>query len=276
MELAPVGIFYVDLDNNTTSINQKGLEITGLAAEDVKEKGWLKAVHPQDRKNVLARWQQSLETHQVFQSQHRFKHADGHSIWVSAQAVAERSATEKILGYVGTLIDISDAKQNENELIYYRHHLEEIVIQRTHQMERTNQQLQQELTYQYQTDGSCRERYALLVDCLDQTNDAVITLDKNQRIILLNPIAERLFGYAANEVRGIAVGKLLAVNFQVESHNADWLKEPLVSNQIINLMGKHRKGVEFQLQGTVTILPIRNNALYLLMLRKITPPSITN
>jgi len=54
MEFAPVGIFCTDAYGRNSCINKKGVDMTGLTAAEAKGKGWIKAVHPDDRKTQLS------------------------------------------------------------------------------------------------------------------------------------------------------------------------------------------------------------------------------
>jgi len=241
MELAPVGIFYVDMDEKNTSINQQGLAITGLQAEEAQEKGWLKTVHPQDRKYVLNRWQETIGNNQVFKSQHRIKHSNGAILWVAVQAVAERDAQGHIVGYVGTLIDISEAKQNERELNSYRIRLEEIVEQRTHQMTVANLALQQKIT-QYHEHEATHTQYNPFIQLLESLSPAIIITTDAQKIILFNHRAEQLWGFSATEV----IEKPLSTIITSEIQNI-----PLTINKLNYVKGKNKQGQLLELQGTI-------------------------
>jgi PAS domain S-box-containing protein len=269
MELAPVGIFYVDMNNKNTSINQQGLAITGLQPEEVKEKGWLKTVHPQDRKYVLNLWQQTIGNNQVFKSQHRIKHSNGSTIWVSVQAVAERDITDSIVGYVGTLIDISEAKQNEKELNNYRVRLEEIVEKRTHQMEIANESLQQEIIQCRQNDNALRDRYAPFTQLMESLSPVIIVTTDAQKIILFNKSAEQLWGYLASEVIGKPLSQIITTEIQADFQHlyAKWLIDSSVTMvQPNDLKGKDKKGEQFYLEGTITKWTLSSQTLLVLSL----------
>jgi PAS domain S-box-containing protein len=50
---------------------------TGLPEEEVRGWGWAKAVHPDDRDRVLARWRHSLASGERFEAEYRVRRADG-------------------------------------------------------------------------------------------------------------------------------------------------------------------------------------------------------
>ena len=53
-EMAPVGIFHADKNGNTTYVNHKWSEITGISFTDAMGTKWIKAIHPQDKE--MKRW----------------------------------------------------------------------------------------------------------------------------------------------------------------------------------------------------------------------------
>ena len=56
--ISPVGIFRTDVNGATTYVNPRWCKISGLSEKEAMGYGWLKAVHPQDRKNLQASWKQ--------------------------------------------------------------------------------------------------------------------------------------------------------------------------------------------------------------------------
>jgi PAS domain S-box-containing protein len=108
MEFAPVGIFCTDAYGRNGCINKKGVDMTGLPAAEATGKGWIKAIHPGDRKKIITQWHKTLDNHQSFKSQFRFLHKDGTIIRAAVEIVAQPTSNGKFMGYVGTLTDISE------------------------------------------------------------------------------------------------------------------------------------------------------------------------
>ncbi|WP_434685495.1 PAS domain S-box protein [Pseudanabaena minima] len=120
-EISPVGIFRNDANGNCTYANAKTLEITGLSTEENLGDGWGKNLHPDDRAWMYAAWanfvEQSNLGHKVdYCLEHRYVNHDGAVRWGVVQAVPERNANGDVVGFVGTVSDISDRKQNEELL----------------------------------------------------------------------------------------------------------------------------------------------------------------
>jgi PAS domain S-box-containing protein len=61
-----------------------------------------------------------------------------------------------------------------------------------------------------------RRGQAWLQSLIETTQDAVLSMDRQGRIVLFNPAAERIFGYARNEVIGQKVNMLMAEPYATE------------------------------------------------------------
>ncbi|MGI0494746.1 ATP-binding protein [Alkalinema pantanalense CENA528] len=113
---APVSIFRTDSEGNCIYVNDRWCETAGLSLEAALGNGWIAALYPDDQDRVLEAWQQSIHHAHPFQLQYRLQRPDRRITWVYGQAVAERNSTGEVIGYVGSLTDISDRKQAEQEL----------------------------------------------------------------------------------------------------------------------------------------------------------------
>lgn len=115
-ESATVGIFRTRPDGYTTYVNPKWIELSGLPLEEATGYGWMKAVHPDDRKWLLQRWSQdSNEANESF-AEYRFQHPDGRIVWVLGDATPEFSSQGQLVSFVGTITDITQQKLNEQKI----------------------------------------------------------------------------------------------------------------------------------------------------------------
>lgn len=112
-ELSPVGIFQTDAMGHCLYVNERWCQIAGLRLEAAAGLGWLNGVHPDDRGFVLTEWCAAAEANHPFRLEYRFQNAAGDVTWVLGQAVAERGVAGEIVGYIGTITDMTDSKQAE-------------------------------------------------------------------------------------------------------------------------------------------------------------------
>ncbi len=68
--------------------------------------------------------------------EYRIRRKDGGVIWVSNNARCVRDAAGRVVYYEGALVDITDRREAERELEIHRHHLEDLVRERTEGLER--------------------------------------------------------------------------------------------------------------------------------------------
>lgn len=111
-QISPVGIFRADANGQATYVNDRWCAVTGMTLEQAQE-NWLKAIHPDDWESVMAAWTQCTQTRQPFRLEYRIRRLDGTVVWVLGQAVVEIDEQDQVLGYVGTITDITDRKQAE-------------------------------------------------------------------------------------------------------------------------------------------------------------------
>jgi len=111
-KILPVGIFRADAAGDCLYVNERFLEMAGLTAPKALGEGWAQSLHPEDRERVLSQWYRAVTDKLPCKLEYRFCNAD-FTTWVFWQAVPEMTKSGEVLGYLGTLTDISDRKQAE-------------------------------------------------------------------------------------------------------------------------------------------------------------------
>jgi PAS domain S-box-containing protein len=116
--------------------NKQWYKITG-AKEGFGDQSWIHILHPDDVGNCLTTWYRSVESGEPYELEYRFKDVQSGSYrWFLGRALPIKDENNKVLKWFGTGTDIHDQKiQNER--------LEEIVAQRTIELRRSNEDLQQ-------------------------------------------------------------------------------------------------------------------------------------
>jgi PAS domain S-box-containing protein len=96
-------------------------------------------LNPEERQ----RWQALMEGEGIMHAfETQFHRRDGTIIWVEDHAQAIRGANDRVLYYEGSLQDITARVQAEEKLKKYRDHLEEVVAERTRQLQEVNAELE--------------------------------------------------------------------------------------------------------------------------------------
>ncbi|MBE8966922.1 response regulator [Nostocales cyanobacterium LEGE 12452] len=110
---SPVGIFETDTEGNCKYTNPRYQAICGLKAAESLEKRWLESVHPEDRERAIASWSAYICEGREYSEEFRFQAAHGNIRWVQVRSSPMLSSQGDLLGYVGTLEDITERKQAE-------------------------------------------------------------------------------------------------------------------------------------------------------------------
>ncbi|MEH2232594.1 MAG: response regulator [Nostoc sp.] len=110
---SPVGIFENDTEGNCKYTNPRYQVICGLKAAESLEKKWLESVHPEDKERAIASWSAYICEGREYSEEFRFQAAHGNIRWVQVRSSPMLSSQGELLGYVGTLEDITERKQAE-------------------------------------------------------------------------------------------------------------------------------------------------------------------
>ncbi len=108
----PTLIFVTDANGCCLYTNRRFQHFTGLDASALLGDRWLAIVHPEDRDRVVRSWTTSVATTEPYESEYRFRAADGEYRWFLARGSAVRE-DGRIVRWVGNCNDIDDTRRAE-------------------------------------------------------------------------------------------------------------------------------------------------------------------
>jgi PAS domain S-box-containing protein len=107
-ENASVGIFRTDSEGKTIYVNQAWCELSGVGQNEALGEGWIHYVHPDDVKSLTDGWHEAFSHQTESSAEYRFVHNDGKTVWVKGKAVPEFDEKGVLIGYIGTIADITE------------------------------------------------------------------------------------------------------------------------------------------------------------------------
>ena len=191
--------------------------------------------HPQDRTLVRETLNRATRDEAGLDFEHRLLMPDGAVKHVHVLAQPVKTGNSA-LGFVGAVMDITEKKKSEDAV---------------------------------------RAAKARFEGILEIAEDAIISVDSGQHIVLFNQGAEKVFGYAQAEVIGKPLDILLPQRF-AHAHSGH-IKEFARSSDVARTMGQRREvfglrkdGSEFPAEASISKLDLGGELVFTVILRDVT------
>ena len=110
---------------------------------------------------------------------------------------------------------------------------------------------------------------------LDLADDAIISVDRNQKIIFFNQGAERIFGYTSEEAAGQSLDLLMPARLaQTHRHHVRSFGESEVTARRMgerrDIQGRRKNGEEFPAEASISKIDVDGETMYTVILRDVT------
>lgn len=159
--VTPAALWMTDANGRNVYVNQTWLDWMGGDLTDYHEDGWLNAVHEADRGQAKAQFRLAFERRKAFNHDFRIIRRSGELRWCTTYGTPYFSNDGSFGGFAGSLTDITERKQAE----------EELAVQN-----------------------------ALINTITTNTLQAMFLLDEKQYCTYMNPAAETMTGYKQQEL----------------------------------------------------------------------------
>ena len=113
---SPALFWMSDISMGCHWFNQKWLAFRGRTLEQECGSGWTEGVHPDDYDHCLAIYGDSFECREAFSMEYRLQRYDGEYLWFIDQGQPRYDHKGNFIGYIGSLLDITPLKQQEQAL----------------------------------------------------------------------------------------------------------------------------------------------------------------
>jgi len=110
---------------------------------------------------------------------------------------------------------------------------------------------------------------------VENANDAIITIDSDQNIVLFNPAAEKAFGYTRSDVLGTPLTTLLPENYRNDhqQHVDEFAQEQVTSRSMDarrSIYGQRKNGEVFPVEAGISKIEIDGKLFFTAFARDIT------
>jgi PAS domain S-box-containing protein len=130
-----------------------------------------------------------------------------------------------------------------------------------------------DITAQKRAEERLRRGSEWFKSIIENTQDAVISINRDGRIVLFNPAAERIFGYTRAEIEGQNVSILMADLYAQEHDNfVDWYErtsEAHIIGRVRTVEGRRKNGEVFPIELSVAETKVHNDVRYSAFIRDI-------
>jgi PAS domain S-box-containing protein len=137
------------------------------------------------------------------------------------------------------LKEIASRTQTEAELIKYRDHLEELVKQRTSELEKANLQLKDEINEHKKDEEALRQSEERWATTLASIGDGVIATDILGRVTFMNTVAQDLTGWKAGEANQKPIAEVFNIVNETTRQKAENPVDKVLQLGIICSLANH-------------------------------------
>jgi PAS domain S-box-containing protein len=235
-DAAGLGVFEWDVQaDRAVWENERMYEIFGHTHVDgALSKAQLieRYVHPDDASTLDQALTGGMKSGRPVRTVYRIRRNDGVYRWFKTRATALRDSGGNVVKWFGSNTDIDDQKQAERSSLESKERLNGIV---------------------------------------SSAMDAIITVDEEQRIVLFNGAAERVFGCPGAEAIGRPLDRFIPERFRVMHNDASRrFGENGGMCRLTALTALRADGAEFPIEASISKIEVGGRKLFTVILRDIT------
>ncbi len=215
VETAREGIWIIDRQNRIQFATKRSTEIFGYSIDEMTNKSVEQLVDDRFYSKFLNR-SEKFSNGESAQFDMKFKRKDGSELWgiISSSPILEADGT--INSSFAMIMDITDRKIAEEELAQHKEHLEELVMERTEELERTHKELVEKAHKAGMADiatdivhniGNVLNSVKTSVQIIDNLVKNSLVINFNKANELLRENINSLANFINNDERGILLMK---------------------------------------------------------------------
>jgi PAS domain S-box-containing protein len=270
LDIAGVMLLLLNSSGKVAKINKKGCEVLGYSENEIVGKDWFETFLPQnlsdDVRNVFEEIMKGkIKLSESYENTIINKNGEErHIAWNNVLLYDDEG---KPTGTLSSGEDITERKLSEDKIRNINAELEQKIEERTKLLAATNENLHQEMLEHQKTE----ERFRLVVE---SAPNAIILVDANGFIQLVNTQTENYFGYQRAELIGQKIEILVpdATKIGHENMHTNFIHQASEHQMGVgrDLFGLKKDGTKFPIEVGLNPILIQNEMLILTSIIDIT------
>ena len=240
-------------------INRVCRETMGYSRKEAEGKSFLKLFFKAKVHNLIkSLLEEAIEPPYRTTYEDNWQTQNGGERLISFTVASLRDDNDSTINYTVTGLDITRFRKMEEELWDYRTNLEEQIKQRTAELVMSQSKLS---------------------GIMETAEDAIISINSAQQILMFNQGAEKIFGYSTDEVLGKSLGFLMPDNFRAShtGHIQNFGESGQISRRMFErseILGLRKDGSVFSAEANISQLEIEGEKIYTAILRDVSERKI--
>ena len=234
---AAVGVARVGLDGAWIEVNEKLSDIVGYTYEELLSKTFQDITHSDDLQTDLNYVNQLLNDDEIatYSMEKRYVKKEGGVVWVNLTVSIVRDFDNNPDYFIAVIEDITERQRTNEELLESQMRLSAII---------------------------------------SSSIDAIITINKENRIVLFNPAAEKMFQYSADKALNADLELFIPDRFRAahSQHIAKFSESDSISRpmgEVQDVFGLRSDGKEFPVEVSISKVELQGERLFSVSLRDI-------
>ena len=199
VDVMDIAMWQLDMHYRVVKCNNKALQIYG---DNILGRFCYAIADNRDEVCRNCPAQKVYNGHDSGRSEHMRVKADGAVIHIDHIATPIRDAYGALTGVFVFIIDITERKLIEKELVRHRNQLEAIVQERTRKLERTNRNLQHEIAERTKAETALKKSEKKFRTIFENLKDVYFETTLDGWILTMSPSGSDFSGYTTEELIG--------------------------------------------------------------------------
>ena len=198
------GYYEVDLQGRVIFFNDAFYRIIGYSKTDMVGMSYKEFADPRYTKKIFTMYNKVFRTGRPIKAfEWEIVRKDGTKRLVEFSVSLMRDASNAPTGFRGIVRDVTDARRQEKELVRYKNRLEELVQERTSELNKTNKRLTRVIDNLRRAEKNLLKQKNFSEGIIRSLPCIFYMIDKSGHFIVWNKHVEEIGGYSTKEMNDV-------------------------------------------------------------------------